>query len=710
MFRVLRRTGHWSPAQWAPVLQPESLTVLARKSFLVLAGTKNYAAFSQKRRATNKNERERLQLSFLNPLSPYRPFSAARSPVPERNDGEPAQNIVPSVRGSSFAPASLPVPLSSSLTPRWVANLNEAIGHYPIATFVSLACLEGISFYGTLQVLKAMQVELPHAFVVAYLLSMPLRRSAIVKVTMAVPMAWIISKIFPSLTRVHISSLWTEREWYKRRQAERAVAAAKPSSSSLSPSRFASYFASLPDRYGLALFISYRVAGCVMVNMLYLALRYGFDVTPIVDFAQRWAPRIVTNSSSFQVGNYAGAVVYSALWFPLTVMLAPYPARIMHKITQRILGKKKTQGATGNDTSTHAAAGTAVGAVAAGDGAANIMPSISPRSTSSAATSAPPVEAGDGAANIIPPVDPKPSSSTRSSSSSSSKGLIPPAAPAPSQGAGDGAANIIPPITPKRSAATATPFSSSGAAPIPTAPSPPAESAGDGAANIIPPINPGGKSENSKPRRNGAFILAALLGTSVAAAATDDDADPAGATMLSKLAPASLRFRSASLSDLPSVVSLLVEDELGATREAAPTASQKAGVTKVEIGQEYTQAMSEILAQSSNEVVLCCCRTEEEGGVGKSNEQVIGVLQLTYIPNLTLRGTKRCLIEGVRVSASLRGQGVGRLLFLEAERRAKDRGCKLMQLTTNKQRTDAQRFYEQMGYKATHIGYKKALD
>ena len=86
------------------------------------------------------------------------------------------------------------------------------------------------------------------------------------------------------------------------------------------------------------------------------------------------------------------------------------------------------------------------------------------------------------------------------------------------------------------------------------------------------------------------------------------------------------------------------------------------------------------------------------------------MLQLTFIPYLTHQGTWRALIEGVRVHKDCRGQGVGRAMFEWAIERARQRGCRMVQLTTAKTRPDALRFYQQLGFVASHEGMKLHLD
>ncbi len=151
----------------------------------------------------------------------------------------------------------------------------------------------------------------------------------------------------------------------------------------------------------------------------------------------------------------------------------------------------------------------------------------------------------------------------------------------------------------------------------------------------------------------------------------------------------SVIFRVANINDLPEIVSLLADDELGQTREKVSN----------EVSKEYLVAFQEINNDPNNEII-----------VGVLENEIISVLQLTYIPNLSLKGTKRALIEGVRVSSKIRGQGIGRLFFKFALARAKTKGFKLAQLTTNKTRSDTIRFYEDLGFKSTHEGMKLLID
>ena len=149
-------------------------------------------------------------------------------------------------------------------------------------------------------------------------------------------------------------------------------------------------------------------------------------------------------------------------------------------------------------------------------------------------------------------------------------------------------------------------------------------------------------------------------------------------------------FRKAIKKDLPSIIKMLVDDQLGSTRED-PSES---------INPQYENAFEIIDNDSNNELIVM------ESLDGESSSNIIGILQLTYIPYLTYKGSWRCLIEGVRIHEGYRGQGLGTELFKWAIQRAKEKNCNIVQLTSNKQRSEALRFYENLGFKASHEGFK----
>ena len=149
-----------------------------------------------------------------------------------------------------------------------------------------------------------------------------------------------------------------------------------------------------------------------------------------------------------------------------------------------------------------------------------------------------------------------------------------------------------------------------------------------------------------------------------------------------------LSFRKADETDLPQVMELLADDVV------SPLAPREAFQDQA----RFLKVFREIHADPNNEIL-----------VGVFEGRVVACIQSTYIPCLTLAGLKRVLIEGVRVEKTLRSQGIGDKFFAFALERARDRGCQIAQLTTNKTRRDAVRFYERLGFAATHEGLKKAL-
>ena len=154
------------------------------------------------------------------------------------------------------------------------------------------------------------------------------------------------------------------------------------------------------------------------------------------------------------------------------------------------------------------------------------------------------------------------------------------------------------------------------------------------------------------------------------------------------MADSILTFRAATREDLPVIVRLLADDGLGRGREQPVDPLPPA----------YMQAFDRMASQPGNYYLLA----EIDGAVA-------GCLQFTLIHGLSRTGMSRAQIEGVRVAGSHRGQGIGEALFREAIERARSEGCGLVQLTTDKARPDALRFYERLGFTASHEGMKLTL-
>ncbi|MGV9268426.1 N-acetyltransferase family protein [Kitasatospora sp. NPDC003701] len=146
-------------------------------------------------------------------------------------------------------------------------------------------------------------------------------------------------------------------------------------------------------------------------------------------------------------------------------------------------------------------------------------------------------------------------------------------------------------------------------------------------------------------------------------------------------------LRTATRQDLPAVIALLT-DEDGVTDPAT-----------VQVDEAYARAFAAVDEDARNELLVL------DDGAGT----VLGCLQLTYIPGLGRHGEERALVEAVRVRADRRGAGLGRELLTRAVARARARGCTLVQLTSNKRRTEAHRFYASLGFARSHDGFKLSL-
>lgn len=149
-------------------------------------------------------------------------------------------------------------------------------------------------------------------------------------------------------------------------------------------------------------------------------------------------------------------------------------------------------------------------------------------------------------------------------------------------------------------------------------------------------------------------------------------------------------FRRAVGDDLEAIVALLADDPLGRERESAATGG---------LDPRYRETFAAI-ERDPNQLLAVAAR----------DETVIGVLQLSFIPGLTRRGMWRGQIEGVRVAAGERGTGVGQAFIEWAIGQCRERGCGLVQLTSDKRRPGAHRFYESLGFEASHEGYKLRFD
>ena len=151
-----------------------------------------------------------------------------------------------------------------------------------------------------------------------------------------------------------------------------------------------------------------------------------------------------------------------------------------------------------------------------------------------------------------------------------------------------------------------------------------------------------------------------------------------------------LTFRAAERSDVPVILALLADDQVSLARDGAVSETVDAA---------HWAAFEAIDADPSNELIVAC----------SADDQIIGTFQLTFTPSLSRGGAARMTIEAVRVRSDRRGGGLGRQMMTWALDRGRSRGAAIAQLTSDKNRPEAHRFYESLGFAATHVGMKRTL-
>nr|WP_092558346.1 GNAT family N-acetyltransferase [Actinoplanes derwentensis] len=151
-----------------------------------------------------------------------------------------------------------------------------------------------------------------------------------------------------------------------------------------------------------------------------------------------------------------------------------------------------------------------------------------------------------------------------------------------------------------------------------------------------------------------------------------------------------MTFRSAVRADVPAILGLLADDDVSRDRGF--------GVVPESVDAAIWAAFEAIAVDDRNELI-----------VAVDGDEVVGTCQLTFIPGLSRGGGERMLIEAVRIGSGRRGQGLGGELIRWTVERARERGCRMVQLTTDKRRVDAHRFYAALGFTASHEGFKLAL-
>jgi GNAT superfamily N-acetyltransferase len=178
--------------------------------------------------------------------------------------------------------------------------------------------------------------------------------------------------------------------------------------------------------------------------------------------------------------------------------------------------------------------------------------------------------------------------------------------------------------------------------------------------------------------------------------------------------PAEVTFRPATATDLPAILALLADDDIARDRGTYPTALTPTATPTSRTTQRTTESTTEPTGEPITRGLLAAFAAidadpRNELVVADEAGAVVGTCQLTFIPGLSRGGAERMTIEAVRIRPDRRGAGIGRRMVAYALHRAKERGCALAQLTTDKRRSDAHRFYESLGFVASHEGMKLTL-
>jgi len=147
-------------------------------------------------------------------------------------------------------------------------------------------------------------------------------------------------------------------------------------------------------------------------------------------------------------------------------------------------------------------------------------------------------------------------------------------------------------------------------------------------------------------------------------------------------------FRLARREDLPAIVSMLADDELGRQRERYENP----------LPDPYFKAFEQIDNDPNHELI-----------VAELDGEVAGTLHLMFLPSISFQGGLRAQVESVRVAGKYRGQGIGSKMMMWSIQRAQEKGAHLVQLTTHRSRDDAHRFYEKLGFEKSHVGMKLSL-
>jgi len=296
------------------------------------------------------------------------PFS---SPSPSSLQvSEKAQSTIVAINNEI---ASLPPPPPLTKTSSFLARpLNDAISNYPIELIASLAVLEVCSWQVTSEIINYAEWKFSLAFVVAYAISVPIRKSLVPKLVIGLPLGVGIATIFPFFKQIRISELLNNPIFQKLKRTTTTtptattITTSPTSSSPLSPSiasvgaaavaspvinndnsnsrrwwnpiRWAAFLTRAADRYGLALLIGYRLAGSLIIVGIYEAINLGVPMERIEYYLSLFGYSQDMRGMNKAAG-YAASIVLSSVLFPITLLLAPFPARVLYRMRQAMRTK-----------------------------------------------------------------------------------------------------------------------------------------------------------------------------------------------------------------------------------------------------------------------------------------------------------------------------------------------------------------------------------
>lgn len=231
--------------------------------------------------------------------------------------------------------------LTESLT---VQSLNKALKLYPIECVASLFVLEIVSFGGCFYTLKLLNVKIPPLFAVAYALSVPIRKSGLPKLFISLPIAYGLNSLFPSISKVKLSYITESTPYVSLNQVISQYVPFRPKSyenwNNRKSGKWKLILKQKSDKFGFSIFIAYRMAGALIVIIVYSCLQLGMDVSLIDQYLAGWGYKpFLSNNNT--IGPLAAAAVIGSLLFPVSILICPKFAKLLNNIRHSVFSQLK---------------------------------------------------------------------------------------------------------------------------------------------------------------------------------------------------------------------------------------------------------------------------------------------------------------------------------------------------------------------------------